>query len=145
MKKACFSTMINAPKEKVWQVLWDEQTYGTWTAAFGENSRAISDWQEGSKILFVAGNGGGMHSVIDKKTAPDFISFKHLGEVKNGQELPPDEKTRSWAGALENYTLTQIGNTTELAVEMDISEDQHAYFAERFLQALEKVKELAEA
>ncbi|MCB2408429.1 SRPBCC domain-containing protein [Hymenobacter lucidus] len=144
MKKTCFSTMINAPKEKVWNVLWGDQTYGAWTSVFSEGSRAITDWQEGSKVVFSSADGGGMYSVIEKKIPNDFISFKHLGEVKDGQELPIDEKTQSWSGATENYTLTQVGETTELSVEMDISEDHQQYFNDTFPKALEKVKELAE-
>jgi hypothetical protein len=145
MKKVCFSTMINAPKEKVWNILWSDQTYGAWTSVFSAGSRAITDWQQGSKVMFVSADGGGMYSVIEKATPHDFISFKHLGEVKDGQEQPPAKSSQSWAGATENYTLRQIGGTTELTVEMDITEEHREYFTQTFPKALEKVKELAEA
>ena len=29
-----FTVNINAPKEKVWETLWDDATYRQWTAAF---------------------------------------------------------------------------------------------------------------
>ncbi|PJJ59064.1 SRPBCC family protein [Hymenobacter chitinivorans] len=145
MKKVCFSTMINAPKEKVWHVLWDEQTYPTWAGVFSAGSRAESDWQEGSKVVFSSAGGSGMYGRIAKSTPHEYISFQHLGEVKDGQELAFAQHHPDWAGATENYTLRQIGNTTELTVEMDVTEEHQTYFAQTFPLALEKVKELAEA
>ena len=144
MKKARFSTIIQAPKARVWAVLWDETLYGEWTRVFGEGSRAITDWQEGSEVLFVGADGGGMYSVIAKKVPNAFMSFRHLGELKDGQKQPADATTQAWAGAEENYTLTETGGATELLVEMDVLEDHAAYFATAFSQALQKVKELAE-
>ncbi|UOQ55246.1 SRPBCC domain-containing protein [Hymenobacter cellulosivorans] len=145
MKKACFSIMINAPKEKVWNVLWGEQTYGQWASVFSPGSHAQSDWQEGSQVVFSSANGGSMYSQIAQQTLHEYISFQHLGQVKDGQQQPFDQNNQDWAGATENYTLRQIGNTTELTVEMDVPENHQAYFAETFPRALEKVKELAEA
>jgi hypothetical protein len=145
MKKARFSTTIHAPKARVWTVLWDENLYGEWTRVFSEGSRAITDWQEGSEVQFVAADGGGMFSVIAKKIPQEFMSFRHLGELKAGQKQPADAKTQGWAGAEENYTLTEAGGATQLLVEVDVSEDHETYFAATFPQALQKVKELAES
>ncbi|UOQ74494.1 SRPBCC family protein [Hymenobacter cellulosilyticus] len=145
MKKACFSTMINAPKDKVWNVLWNAQTYPTWASVFSPGSRAESDWQEGSTVVFSSADGGGMYSRIARSVPHELITFEHLGEVKNGQQQPFGQEHQNWTNATETYTLRQIGNTTELTVEMDVAEDHQAYFAETFPEALEKVKELAEA
>lgn len=144
MKKEKFTIVIDAPKEKVWQILWNDETYKKWTAVFSEGSKAVSDWKEGSKILFVNENNDGMHSLIDKKIDNEIMNFKHLGMVKNGIELPEDEITKSWSGSMENYLLTEGDNNTSLTVEMDIVEEYQEYFNEKFPLALSKVKELAE-
>lgn len=144
MKKVQFSTDINAPKEKVWQVLWNDVSYRKWTSVFSEGSKAVSDWEEGSKILFVNENNDGMHSVIDKKIDNEIMNFKHLGMVKNGIELPEDETSKSWSGSTENYTLRESNGITTLTVEMDIVADHQDYFNEKFPLALSKIKELAE-
>ena len=60
-----FSVKIIAPKEKVWSTLWNDTTYRQWTSAFTPGSHAVSDWNEGSKINFLDGNGSGMFSIID--------------------------------------------------------------------------------
>jgi hypothetical protein len=146
MKKLNFSIRINAPKEKVWNVLWEDDTYRKWTSAFSEGSYAVSDWQEGSKILFLSPGGDGMFSVIDKQIPNEFMSFKHLGNVKDGVEQEPqDEETKNWSGAMENYTLEEIDGVTELTLAMDITDSHEPYFKETFPKAFGIVKNLAES
>src|SRR5690242_9774199 len=122
MEKMQFPIKINAPREKVWQVLWNDDTYRKWTSAFHPGSYAESDWNEGSKILFLTPEGDGMHSVIAKKTPNEFISFQHLGEMKGGKEVPMNDKIKQWSGSLENYTLRDADGGTDLLVEMDIDD-----------------------
>lgn len=57
---------------------------------FSPGSKSVSDWNEGSKILFGNENNDGMHSIIAKKIDTEIMHFKHLGMVKNGIELPED-------------------------------------------------------
>ena len=48
MEKLKFSININAPREKVWDVLLGEKTYPQWTSVFSPDSisTAETDWQE---------------------------------------------------------------------------------------------------
>lgn len=143
-KKMQFSTSISAPRNKVWDILWNDETYRKWTSVFMEGSYAESDWNEGSKILFLDGQGRGMYSTIDKKVPGEFISFRHIGELKDGKEQPVDE-TKGWSGSTENYILREADGKTELLVEMDIVPEMADYFNKTFPLALEKVKSLAES
>jgi uncharacterized protein YndB with AHSA1/START domain len=145
MKKLNFSIEIKAPKEKVWRILWDDITYRKWTGAFSEGSYAVSDWEEGSKILFLSPNGEGMFSTIAKKIPNEFMSFKHLGTVKAGVEQPETDETKSWSGSTESYKLEGKNGVTKLAVDMDVTEDFEQYFKDTFSKALERVKDLAES
>ncbi len=144
MKRSTFKTTIEAPREKVWEVLWGETTYPAWTAVFSEGSRAETDWQEGSKVLFLSPEGDGMLSKISVSRSPEFMSFEHLGFVSDGEEDTESDAAKEWAGAKENYTLKTVDGKTELVVEMDIAEDHLDDFLETWPKALEKVKELAE-
>jgi predicted 3-demethylubiquinone-9 3-methyltransferase (glyoxalase superfamily) len=144
MEKIRFTTTINAPKEKVWKVLWDDSTYRKWTSAFTEGSHAISDWNEGSKVLFLDPQKNGMVSMIAESRANEFMSFKHLGVVKEGVEDTESEEVKQWAGSHENYTLTGNNGTTELLVEMDITEEFKAMFEGIWPKAMENIKRLAE-
>ena len=144
MKTLKFSVHIAAPKEIVWNVLWNDESYKRWTSVFHEGSYAVSDWKEGSKILFLSPSGEGMNSVIERKVPNEVMSFKHLGMVQNGIEQPADEETKKWSGALESYYLHEEDGISELKVELDTVEENVQYFETTFPLALKKVKELAE-
>lgn len=145
LKKMNFSISINASKEKVWNALWDNENYKKWTAAFSEGSYAVSDWNEGSKILFLDGKGSGMYSIIAKKVPEEIMSFRHIGEVKDGIEQPLDERTKAWSGGLETYTLKDVAGVTEVHVALDVPGDFIDYFEKTFPVAMENAKKLAEA
>lgn len=144
MDKLTFTITINAPANKVWQTLWDDITYRQWTSAFHEGSYAVSDWKEGSKIHFLSPAGEGMYAVIEKKEQHKYMSFKHLGIIKNFEEQPIDDETKSWSGALENYRLHEAKGLTTLSAELDTNDKYINYFKEIFPKALEIVKQIAE-
>ena len=145
MEKSNFSVRINAPKEKVWKTLWDDSTYRQWTSPFMEGSYAVTDnWKEGSKVLFLGPEGSGMVSTVAANRPNEFMSFKHLGEVKGGVEDTTSEKVKAWNGAHENYTLKETGGVTDLVVEMDMTDEFKDYFTKTWPVALEKVKEISE-
>ncbi|MFC5271978.1 SRPBCC domain-containing protein [Adhaeribacter terreus] len=144
MKNLNFSIQINAPKEKVWETLWNDATYREWTHVFSPGSHAVTDWQEGSKVQFLGGEGNsGMYSQIHKMVPNQVMEIKHIGEVKDGVEQPADPET-SWYGAMENYYLTEGNGQTELKVTLDTEESHTDYFQEAFPKALAIVKEIAE-
>jgi hypothetical protein len=145
MEKLHFTQTINAPKEKVWSTLWDDATYQKWTSAFSPSSYAESDWQEGSKILFLDGAGSGMVSRIEVNRPNELMSFQHLGVVKDGVEDTESDAVKIWAGAYENYTLKEVDGKTELQVELDINEEYKDMMAQMFPKALEQVKLLSES
>jgi len=144
MKKLNLTIEIYAPKEKVWKTLWDDTTYRQWTSAFSEGSYAVSDWKEGSKVLFLSPEGEGMFSKIDKLVPNELMHFKHLGTIKGGVEQPESEESKQWSGAMENYSLKEKNGKTELTLSMDIAESHEQYFRDTFPKALEIVKNLAE-
>jgi uncharacterized protein YndB with AHSA1/START domain len=144
MEKLNFDINIDAPAQKVWNILWADDTYRKWTAAFHEGSYAESDWKEGSKILFLSPEGSGMVSRIAKKREPEFMSFEHLGEVIKGVEDTTSERVKAWAGSTENYILEEAGGKTQLSVEMDITDEFKEMFSNIWPKALQNVKQLAE-
>ncbi len=145
MEKLNFSTSINAPKEKVWKVLWDDASYREWTSAFCDGSFAETEnWKEGSEVQFLDPNNCGMVSKVVVNKPNEYMSFQHLGEIKDGVEDRSSDKVKEWAGATENYTLKETGGVTALAVDLDIADEYKDMFAEMWPKALSKVKTLSE-
>ncbi len=145
-----FKIEINAPREKVWDVLFGEKTYPLWTVAFSEGSRVETDWQKGSKALFLDSSNRGMVSRIFENVPNEFMSIEHLGMVTaDGVEDYDSDEVKSWAGAKENYTLTDLDGKTNLHIYMEMDESEQNkqmidMFSDMWPKALAKVKELAE-
>ena len=144
MKKLTKAIDINAPKEKVWKVLLEDETYRKWTSVFMEGSHAETDWQEGSKVYFKGPDGDGMVSRIKIHKPNDIISIEHLGILKDGKEEYEHEDVKDWQGTTETYKVTGDNSQTHLVIEQDLSEQHIDWFNSTWEKALQKVKELAE-
>lgn len=144
MERHQFKATINAPREKVWQTLWHDDTYRQWTSVFAEGSRIETDWKAGSKILFLDGKNRGLVSMIAENTANEVMSFRHLGILKNGVENLDEGRRKGWSGAIENYTLKTVNGKTELTIDQDITEEDGEHFLSMWPTALQRIKALAE-
>ena len=148
MESLHFEIIINANAEKVYRTLIDEKHYTEWTSAFNPTSYYKGSWEKGSKILFLGtdpdGNMGGMASRIKENIPNKFVSIEHLGIIKDGKELTYGDEVESWAGAMENYSFTQKGNTTLFGVDADSNQEFKAYLCEAWPRALNKLKEICE-
>ena len=145
MEKMSFTIKIEAPRERIWETLWNDETYREWTKFFEQGSHAVSDWEEGSEVKFLTSTGEGMYSVIDKKIENEYIRFKHLGSVIKGERVPFQGEHASWAGALETYELKDSERAVELTAEVDTVAEYVDFTNDTFPKALSKLKELSES
>ena len=144
MKTLEFKITINATKEKVWHVLWEDESYREWATVFCEGTYAVSDWKEGDVIHFLSPGGMGLNSIIFKRVENEYMAFKHLSEIKDYIVQPIDETGVGWSNLMETYRLTSIDEGTLLEGTMDMTEKYIDYFEEIFPKAFEKIKELSE-
>ena len=144
MKNLTFEIEINAPADKVWNAMWNEENYKKWTAAFCQGLNAKSSWKQGERIHFLEPNGNGMYSEISTLIPNEKMFFTHIGNIENFEERPLDEATKAWTGAQENYTIISNETTSKVIVTLDIVEDHANYFLNSFPKGLAKIKEIAE-
>ncbi len=148
MQKLNHSIIINAPKDKVWHTMLDNDTYREWTEVFHVGSHYVGDWSEGSKILFLGPDENdkmsGMVSKIKENRPYEYISIEHIGIVADGKEDTSSKEAKDWAGALENYTFKEMDGKTEVMVDVDTDDEFVEMFQEMWPKALQKLKELAE-
>jgi hypothetical protein len=140
---------IDAPRERVWDVMLADATYRDWTTPFSPGSHYRGDWSQGSKILFVGllpdGAGEmGMVSRIAESRPHEFISIEHLGIYKNGVEDTESPEAKKWAPAYENYSFAGKNGGTALEVEMDIDGAELENFGKMWDAALARLKAIAE-
>ncbi len=147
MKKLHFSIVINAPVEKVWNVMLDDKTYREWAGTFMPESYFVGSWGKGSKIQFIGpdenGKLSGMTSVIADNKKYEFVSIHHLGVILDGVEDTTSPAAKEWNG-FENYTFIKKNDQTELLIDVDSNDEYANYFSEFWPKALQKLKELAE-
>lgn len=148
MEKLQFKILIDAPKAKVYKTTFEAETYTQWTEVFASGSHFVGNWNQGSKILFLApdkkGVMRGMVSRIKENKPNEFVSIEHLGVVHEGKEDTTSDAVKGWAGALENYTFIDKNGKTEVIIDMDSYEDYSEMFRGMWEKSLIKLKELAE-
>jgi len=145
METLKYQTEINASAEKVWDVLWNENTYSKWTYFFSPDSHMVTDWQVGGKTYFTdSSKKNGMVSTIDKIEENKYLVFKHLGEITDGVEDTESEKVKVWSGGKEAYHLEENNGKITLKVEVDSDDSFKDMFDNGFKKGLEIIKKLSE-
>lgn len=151
MKKVQFNISINAPANKVYNIMLgigNKSNYEQWTALFNPTSTYEGTWEKGSKILFVGvdekGEKGGMVSEIADNIPNRFVSIRHYGLLKSNVEITEGAEVEKWANGFENYTFEENNGTTNVKVDLDTVEDFLDYMNDRYPKALNKLKEICE-
>ena len=141
-----YEIIINASVRKVWDLLWNPETYPQWTQFFMKGSQFKTDWEINGKTYFLDANGNGMVSTILSLEKPNQVVFSHLGLFKDGQEDTKSKGVIEWSGAQEKYFLREIeGNRTELRTIVHASKNMEAFMNKGFTQGFEVLKNLAES
>ena len=75
----------------------------------------------------------------------EYVSIRHLGEIKDGAEDTTSEQVRAWAPAYENYSFAETEDGTEVTVELETLSEYQQYLSETYPKALGILRELCEA
>jgi len=144
METLSYEIIINASKQRIWDILWGEKTYGEWTQFFCPGSVLRSDWKVNGKTYFLDESGDGMVSTIESLEEPDQIVFKHLGIVNEGVEDTQSKGISEWSGAYEKYILIDFDGKTKLHAELQTGKEYRDHMNKGFEMGFEMVKKLAE-
>lgn len=148
LEKLIFTSNINAPVTKVYEIMLAPDTYNEWTSMFNPTSNYEGSWEKGSKILFVGtgenGEKGGMVSKIKENIPNEYVSIEHIGVLKGDEEITSGPEVEGWSGSHENYIFTPKEDGTQLTVELDAMQEYRSYFEETYPKALNKLKEICE-
>jgi len=143
-----FEIGINADVDRVYKMMLDKEGYKGWTAEFNPTSSYKGSWDKGSKILFIGtdadGNEGGMVSFIEEHIPGKFVSIRHEGIIKDGQEITSGAEVDEWAGGHENYTFHEDTGKTIVSVDIDTVASFKQYMLDTYPRALRKLKEMCE-
>lgn len=138
------SIYINAPKERVWNIMLSDDTYKTWTAPFSEGSAVETDWKEGSKVIFKDGNNFGLVGIITKSRPYDIFEVEYTAELRDGVEDTTSKDAQSMVGGSEKYIFEEKGDGTHVSIESFMTEEYFEKMSLAWDKALQIVKDLAE-
>lgn len=83
-----------------------------------------------------------MYAVIATNRPHEFISIKHLGELKNGEKNPwPVVEGQE---GYENYTFKDVDGGTEVLVELTVPAEWKDMFNDMWPKSLAILKEISE-
>ena len=143
MKTIKKTITIAAPKEKVWNVLVEDELNRLWFAEFSAGSHAITDWIEGHKVTFVDDSNKGIIGKIAEKHPYEMLSITYDGIYIDGEEDFDSEEAQKVKGAYEKYFLTEENGTTTLSIESDMGEEYFDMMSGAWDKALEKIETLS--
>ncbi|WP_332018998.1 SRPBCC family protein [Kaistella sp.] len=145
METLSYETTVNAPIQKVWDLLWSPDTYAQWTQFFSPGSQFRTDWEIGGKTYFLDESGNGMVSTIKSLNPPSEVVFSHLGIIKDGVEDTQSREVKEWSGAEEQYFLRAVDeNTTQIQAIVHTEQNYQEQMDHGFHKGFEVLKKLAE-
>ncbi len=144
MKDLQFSIDIAAPRERVWDCMFDPLAYRDWTRAFADGSYYEGVWATGRRLRFLDPQGFGMEAVVDEAVPHERLSLRLVGEIKDGRPVAGSRLAQM--PAHERYVFTATPQRgTHLAVHLQSWDDGFTDFLQTtWPQALSRLKAIAE-
>jgi hypothetical protein len=145
MEQLHFDILIDAPRDRVWDLMLADTTYRIWTAPFADGSYFEGSWGMGQEIRFMAPGKGGMLARIADNRLHEFLSIEHRGMISaDGVVDTTSDEVKAWAPAYENYTFTAVGDRTRVSIDMKADGDFANFLRRTWPVALGKLKKIAE-
>lgn len=139
MKQLVFKTQINATPEKVWDVLFTQDSYRKWSSAMNEGTYFEGNWEEGTIMKFLDPKNNGMYNLIYKNIPNKTLKMKHLGWILEGELSPQD-----WEESTVTYHLENNEDGTLLTAEVISLDEFVDFFNSKYPKNFELIKKLAE-
>lgn len=137
-----FSVEINAGKQRVWDTLWQDETFRQWASVIDPQTYMVGELKVGNELQFTsAASGYGVVSLVEKLVPAEFLVLRHRADTQGGGGK---EREKQWTGGQETYTLTEKNGTTTLTIALDVPAELAQQFKVSYPKAMEQVKVLAE-
>lgn len=148
MKKLTYSTIINKPKDFVFERMTDKKVYPQWAKAWGDGMTYIGEWKKGGHMSFFDNSQGGTKVLFEDLLPHEYIRAKHIAMV-NSDNMEVDLKDgmmKKWIGSLEEYFFIKEDDTkTKLEIVMTVDEAFQEMFDTAWPKALQYFKEACES
>lgn len=141
MKEMQFKIEINAPRKKVWQTLWQDESLRDWSGIVDPGTYMVGELKQGATVQFNSAEGYGVTSLVAELVPGEFILFKHQADTQDSGKNNRDDQ---WTGGQESYKLTENNGVTVLEMSLDVPPELEKIMSASYPKALGRVKELSE-
>ncbi len=142
MKEMQFKIEISAPKERVWQILWEDESLRDWSGIVDPGTYMLGELKEGETVQFNSAEGYGVTSLVAELIPNEFILFKHQADTQDSGKAHRDDQ---WMGGQESYKLTEKNGVTTLEMSLDVPPELEKIMSASYPKALARIKELSES
>jgi uncharacterized protein YndB with AHSA1/START domain len=143
MLKIKKSIDIPASKEQVWKVLLTDELMRNWYSEFSEGSHAVTDWKEGSKVIFKDKSENGMIGRVAVHKPQEALVVTYEGMLTPQGEDYESEAARQVKGGQEAFYLKGVNGHTHLDIESDMTEEFFEAMSKAWDKALLQISKLA--
>lgn len=135
---------ISAPRARVWELLLNADSFAQWSSVFegGVTPAAEAGWEEGGVVRFSNADGDGVIAEITRMRDGEVVEWKYIGVLAAGNESRDDNE--GWLGLSESFSLADADGGVNFFVRSEHPESYREYFADKWPQAMQKLKTLAE-
>src|SRR5690606_37609 len=117
MQAMQFTITINASRNKVWNVLFDDETFRDWGNIIDEGQYKVGEIKEGNEVQFMSSSGYGVTSLVEECIPSEFVLFRQMADTK---EKGKEQREKEWTGGSERYSLAEEDGHTVLTVTIDV-------------------------
>jgi uncharacterized protein YndB with AHSA1/START domain len=138
-------TTINAPKERVWDVLTKDEYTRQWYAEFHPGTYADTTWKEGTQAIFTHDGVKGIIGTVDVNRPAEELIIRYEGLLSDGK---PDYSSPAAAhvkNGYESYLLAEDNGITTLQTAASMSPEFMDMMGSSWDRAKDRIKQLAEA
>ena len=145
MKNKEYTIEINAPQDRVWDIMLSKDTYAEWVKGFAENSLFVGEWTQGTHMDFIHPNHGGTRATLDIVDRPHRLQATHIALIsKDGSLDTTSEFAKTWIGTVEEYILQTENDTTHVTIVMHFHPDYEDMLDKGWKKSLQFLKALCE-
>jgi len=145
MKKLEFKIDINGSAKKVWETMFNPESFREWISASYPGTYYKGQLKKGENLKFLSADNAGTLAAIVELRPFEYILTKHIAAINSdGTEDRNSEKAKSWIGTTEAYTFTERNGKTEVKVEINADPEWEKMFTDAWPKGLKKLKEITE-
>lgn len=142
------SVQIKASRERIWDVLFNQETFRDWGKAFHPDSYYEGTFAEGELVRFLGptdeDGAAGMEVRVVEHVPGVRSRFEFSGTISGGKVLYEGESYDEWSGISEGYELTGESEPFTLSIRNKVPSKYEEMFSEMWDVALARIKEIAE-